>query len=152
MAYEKSAGCVVFLEKSSKRFYLLLHKEASDHYKESWSFPKGLVEKGEEDKDAARRETQEETGITDLEFFTEFREKVHYVYKKEGAFVSKDVIYFLTKTQQSQATVSEEHSGYEWLPYEKAIDRLTQKSDKEILEKAEAYLNKVQKESLNKFF
>jgi 8-oxo-dGTP pyrophosphatase MutT (NUDIX family) len=150
--YEKSAGCVVFLDKSGKRFYLLLHKEASAQYKESWSFPKGLVEKGEDDKDTARRETQEEAGITDLEFFPGFRERVHYMYMKEGERVSKDVIYFIAKTSQFQAKVSEEHSGYEWLPYDNALNRLTFKSDKEILVKAEAYLNKATKESLSKFF
>ena len=150
--YEKSAGCVVFLVKGNKRFYLLLHKEASAQYKESWSFPKGLVEKGEEDKDAARRETSEEAGITDLEFFPGFRERVHYIFMKEGERVSKDVIYFLAKTGQFQAKVSEEHSGYEWLPYEKAMERLTFKSDKEVLVKAEAYLQKTSKETLSKFF
>jgi 8-oxo-dGTP pyrophosphatase MutT (NUDIX family) len=150
--YEKSAGCVVFLDKAGKRFYLLLHKEASAQYKESWSFPKGNVEKGEDDKDAARRETQEEAGITDLEFFPGFRERVHYIYMREGNRISKDVIYFLAKTAQANAKVSEEHSGYEWLPYDAALNRLTFKSDKEILVKAEAYLKKISAEGLSKFF
>ncbi|HKZ50127.1 MAG TPA: NUDIX domain-containing protein [Candidatus Nanoarchaeia archaeon] len=150
--YEKSAGCVIFLEKGKKRFYLLLHKEASEQYKESWSFPKGLVEKNEEDKDTARRETKEEAGLTDLEFFPGFRERIHYMYMKDGERISKDVIYFLAKTSQFQAKVSEEHSGYEWLPYDNAMGRLTFKSDKDVLVKAELYLKKTAKESLSKFF
>ena len=110
------------------------------------------MEKDEEDRDTARRETREEAGITDLEFFLGFRERVHYMYMKEGQRVSKDVIYFLAKTKQAQAKVSEEHSGYEWLSYEKAMERLTFKSDKEVLEKAEAYLKKLPAEGLSKFF
>ncbi|MEM2873952.1 MAG: NUDIX domain-containing protein [Candidatus Nanoarchaeia archaeon] len=152
MIREKSAGCVVFREEKGKRFYLLLYKAASGQYKESWAFPKGLVEKSEEEKDAAIREVQEETGIKDLEFFPGFREKIHYIYRKEGELVSKDVIYLLARTSQAYVKVSSEHAGYEWLPYEDAIKRLTFKSDKDILEKAEAYLKKIPDTELSKFF
>jgi 8-oxo-dGTP pyrophosphatase MutT (NUDIX family) len=34
----------------------------------SWLFPKGKIEEGETDEQAARREIAEETGITDLEY------------------------------------------------------------------------------------
>ena len=34
----------------------------------NWDFPKGLIEPGETELDAAKRETAEETGLTDLDF------------------------------------------------------------------------------------
>lgn len=35
---------------------------------QTWLFPKGRIEPGESDEEAARREIMEETGITDLEY------------------------------------------------------------------------------------
>jgi 8-oxo-dGTP pyrophosphatase MutT (NUDIX family) len=34
----------------------------------NWDFPKGLIEPGETELDAAKRETAEETGLADLDF------------------------------------------------------------------------------------
>src|SRR3977135_1617321 len=34
----------------------------------NWDFPKGMIEPGETELDAAKRETAEETGLTDLDF------------------------------------------------------------------------------------
>jgi bis(5'-nucleosidyl)-tetraphosphatase len=98
--YEKSAGCIVYIQEKKKRLYLLLYKKASDNYKESWGFPKGWVEKGEEDRETAIRETREESGLTDVQILPGFTKKIHFFYKKEGQMVSKDVIYFIAKTEQ----------------------------------------------------
>ena len=46
MVREVSAGGIIF-RRDKEIKYLLLHKEASNNYKESWDFPKGNVEKGE---------------------------------------------------------------------------------------------------------
>ncbi len=40
----------------------------------SWLFPKGHIEDGESDEDAARREIAEETGLTDLEYIDDLGE------------------------------------------------------------------------------
>ena len=82
--YEKSAGCIVYTQEKKKQLYLLLYKKASDHYKESWGFPKGWVEKGEEDRETAIRETKEESGLTDVQILPGFVKKIHFFYKKEG--------------------------------------------------------------------
>jgi 8-oxo-dGTP pyrophosphatase MutT (NUDIX family) len=149
--YEKSAGCIVYIQEKKRRLYLLLYKKASDHYKESWGFPKGWVEKGEEDRETAIRETKEESGLTDVQILPGFVEKIHIFYKKEGQMVSKDIIYFIAKTEQKDVKVSFEHSGYEWLPYKEAAERLTFKSDRETLQKADEYLKKELKNNLSKF-
>src|SRR6187401_3793923 len=46
----------------------------------NWDFPKGIVEPNEDPLDAAKREVEEETSITDLEFVfgEDFKETVPY--------------------------------------------------------------------------
>ena len=150
--YEKSAGCIVYTQEKKKRLFLLLYKEASDHYRESWGFPKGLIEQGEEEKVTAIRETNEESGLTDIQVLPGFKEKVHFFYKKEGEMVSKDIIYFIAKTEQTDAKVSFEHKKPGWFTYKEALEKVTFKSDKDVLQKAEDYLKKELKNNLSKFF
>ena len=57
-----SAGVVVVRGKPGHCSYLLLR--AYSH----WDFSKGLLENGEQPIEAARREVEEETGITQLDF------------------------------------------------------------------------------------
>lgn len=58
----RSAGIVVARRENGGWKILILR--AFRH----WDFPKGLIEPGETPLDAARRETAEETGLTDLDF------------------------------------------------------------------------------------
>lgn len=129
-----------------KRLYLLLHYE-SGH----WEFVKGKIEKGEEDKDTVVREAREETGITDLNFVFGFREKIEYFYRREGQTIHKEVIFFLAETKARVVKLSHEHIGFDWLPYEDAMARLTFDNAKNILKKTVAFLNKTEKNvGLNK--
>src|SRR5262245_28202176 len=57
-----SAGVVVVRAQDGRWRYLLLR--AFNH----WDFPKGMVEVGEDPRDAAVREVREESTIEDLEF------------------------------------------------------------------------------------
>ncbi len=75
MKSEKSCGIVVFREELPERLYLLLHYEEGH-----WDFPKGHIEAGETEKEAAFREVYEETGIPepDFELMMGFRERIEY--------------------------------------------------------------------------
>lgn len=137
MPVERSAGAVVFRKEDGKTFYLLLHYEAGH-----WDFPKGNIEKGEKIEETARREIEEETGITDLRFLPAFKKWIKYFYKKEGQNIFKIVTFLLAETKTKEVKISFEHIGYEWLPYQKAMERLTYKSAKEILKEAHQYLGK----------
>jgi 8-oxo-dGTP pyrophosphatase MutT (NUDIX family) len=135
MANEKSCGAVVFRGDGPARRYLLLHYEEGH-----WDLPKGHVERGEDEKATARRETREETGIDDLVFLSGFRERMEYVYKREGRLMHKEVIFFLGRTETEKVTLSDEHVGFEWLPYEDALERLTFGNAKDLLKAAHAFL------------
>ncbi|MBI2522909.1 NUDIX domain-containing protein [Candidatus Woesearchaeota archaeon] len=134
MKREKSAGAIVFRKEKEIR-YLLLHYEAKH-----WDFPKGHIEKNETDEQTVKREIQEETGIKDVEIVKDFKEKIHYYYKFEGELITKTVMFYLAKTDEDQVKLSFEHIGYAWLPYEKALGKLTFENAKEILEKANNFL------------
>ncbi|MCD6434010.1 MAG: NUDIX domain-containing protein [Candidatus Diapherotrites archaeon] len=131
---ERSSGCVVFKQNKSRE-YLLLHYDAGH-----WSFPKGHIEENESAEEAMKRELFEETGIKEIRIINGFREKSKYFYYSKGKRVLKTVEYFLVEALQSEVKLSFEHQGYEWLKFEKAIQRLTFKNDKEILKKAETFL------------
>ena len=134
MLREKSCGAVVFL-KNTEAKYLLLHYEAGH-----WDFVKGNVEPNESEKDTVIRELQEETGIADGRFINGFREKIEYFYRRQGATIHKEVIFFLIETHTEKIKLSYEHVGYTWLDYQNAIKRLTFKNAKEVLQKTHKLL------------
>jgi len=148
MLFEKSAGAVIFRRDDGKIKYLLLHYYYAGDY---WDFSKGNIEKGEDEIEAAAREIKEETGIEDLKFAEDFRQKIHYFYRwkgepHKGELVSKDVIFFLAETDTKDVKISHEHAGFEWVEFEEARKRLKEQSRK-VLERAHKFL----KSNLKKF-
>jgi len=89
------------------------------------------------------RECKEETGINDLEFVPRFKDKIEYFFKKEGKTVHKEVTFLLAKTKTKEVTLSFEHIGFEWLAYEKALERLTFDNAKGILMKANTIIKNI---------
>lgn len=137
MELEKSAGVIIFRKEKGVLYYLLLRERY-------WGFSKGNIEKGEGLKETGRREVEEETGIKDIEFVPGFKEQIDYFYKKERKTIYKTVIFFLAETKTEKVKLSFEHTDFEWLPYEKALDKLTFKNAKEVLEKANALILKLE--------
>ena len=137
MINERSAGFVLYRQLENGREYLLLNYPGG-HI----DFAKGHVEPGETDREAAYRELQEETGIKDIVWIEGYKELIDYTYNRGPNLMHKDVIFFLARTTQKKVTISDEHRGFEWLPYKEALEKLTFKSAKDLLRKAESFLNK----------
>jgi 8-oxo-dGTP pyrophosphatase MutT (NUDIX family) len=135
MAKETSAGAVLFRRDGREVLYLLLH-----HGEDHWDFPKGNVEEGEDDHATVRREVLEETGIAAIDFVGSFQETVRYSYIWKGLSINKTVRFYLAETRQSEVTISEEHSGYAWLPFREAEERLTHDKSKNVLRSSRAAL------------
>ncbi|MEP0823890.1 MAG: NUDIX domain-containing protein [Nitrososphaera sp.] len=136
MIDERSAGAVVFyLEGTAEPEYLLLHYTASH-----WDFPKGNIEAGENEKQAATREIREETGITDVEFLEGFRMKIDYKYRHGRRLVHKEVVLFLARTRTRQVTLSHEHIGFAWKKFDEALEQLSYRNAKNLLTAARDYL------------
>lgn len=134
---EKSCGAVVYLKKGSETLYLLLHYEAGH-----WDFVKGNVEVNETEKETVVRELREETGIIDAHFIEGFKEKIEYYYRRQGETVHKEVVFFLMETNTETITISFEHIGSIWLDYTHALEKLTFRNARELLKKANDFLNK----------
>ncbi len=136
MPSEKSCGAVIFRRNGAKK-YLLLHYEGGH-----WDFVKGHVEKAENERETALRETEEETGITDLKFIEGYRESISYFYRRAGRTVRKEVVFYLLETNTEQVRLSREHVGFDWLTYDRAMERLTYKNARDTLLKAQDFLAK----------
>ena len=77
MPAARSAGVLVYRIPPRKKVpeFLLLD------YGRFWDYPKGHVEKGEDDKTAALRELTEETGIEEVELHDGFRHEITYFFR-----------------------------------------------------------------------
>ena len=137
MPQEKSAGLVLFRREGKALLFLLLNYGWGH-----WGFPKGNIEAGETEKEAAIREVEEETGFNSYRFIDKFREGIDYFYRKQGEKVHKEVLYFLAKTEERTVRLSYEHQGYKWLEFSQALNQLTYDNDKKILMKAKKLIEK----------
>ncbi len=113
-----SAGVIVVRRDDDGKWkYLLLRAYGY------WDFPKGIVEPGEDPIDAAKRETREETTITDLDF------KWGYDFRETGPYNRgrKVARYYLAETKTKDISLpinpeigKPEHDAYKWVTYEEA--------------------------------
>ena len=92
----------------------------------NWDFPKGLVEPGEDQLAAAKREVAEETGIAqvDYPFGDEFKETLPYAGRKVAR-------YYLAETGESEIKLPvspelgrHEHQEYRWASFAEAEELL----------------------------
>jgi len=137
MIEETSSGIVLFRKENDKILFLLLHYP-SGH----WDFVKGKMEEGETPHETAIRETQEETGITDVEFLDNFEEWIQYNFQYQGELVQKKVVFFLGETKTKNITISHEHLNFTWMDYTTAMEKTTFDNAKTVLSKSYSLLTK----------
>ena len=117
---KRAAGAVIF--RRTERGVRLLVLRA---YK-NWDFPKGMVEAGESDLDAAKRECAEETGLADLDF--PFGDAHQDTLPYAGGKIAR---YFLAETEEAKVELPvspelgrPEHHEWRWVSYDEAEDLL----------------------------
>ncbi|HWD23201.1 MAG TPA: NUDIX domain-containing protein [Burkholderiales bacterium] len=117
---KRAAGAVVFRRTDAGVRLLVLRAF------KNWDFPKGLIEPGESELEAAKRECTEETGLTDLEF------PFGDIHKDTLAYAGGKVArYFLAETGAAQIRLPvspelgrPEHHEWRWVSFEEAEDLL----------------------------
>ena len=157
MIKELSAGIIIFRRISDNSIeYLLLQKETqnnnknhlnsnnnsnNDFNKQHWTFPKGHVDNGETDLEAAIRETKEEAGldVDDFQLFFDFKLESSYVSRKG---ISKTVWYWIAEINNPNVEInlSVSHKQYKWLKIEDALELVKYESMKSGLVKANQFL------------
>ena len=139
MPTARSAGVVVYRipPRQTEPEFLLL-----DNGK-FWDYPKGHVEAGEDDLAAALRELREEAGIADAELADGFRHEITYFFRdKRRGLIRKTVVFFLARVAADvKVTISHEHVGAEFVPFEEALRRAKYPTAKETLTKAREFLD-----------
>ncbi len=134
---ERSAGFLLYTNKGGKRRYLLLRHRYGAH----WGAPKGHIEAGENEMEAALRETREETGFADIEPVRGFRAVSRYHFTRDHRTVFKEAIYFLGRVTLADPKLSREHTDAKWLPYSTAVETISYPDIRAILMRAEEWLN-----------
>ena len=119
--HETTSGGVVFRRSKDGGLELLLIKDA----KNRWTIPKGHVEPGEEPKETAEREIQEETGLQDMKVMN-WLGKVNFRYRRGHTLVLMTMHIYLVQALGDTDTLTAEDwmAGIEWLPANDAIDKI----------------------------
>ena len=124
MKREKSCGGVVYkMENGVPHFVFIKHRKGGH-----WAFPKGHMEQGESERETARREIREETGVTG-KFIKGFRRSVSYIIR---GTIHKEVVYFLYEISPDSVIVKQEEEigEAEFVPESEVMAKLTYENDK----------------------
>ena len=127
--YEKSCGAVVFIRRRDG-IRILLVRNCNGKY---WSFPKGHMEIGENERQTALREVREETGLA-VKLYKGYRQVSDY---SPFGNIKKRVIFFLAETRSDKVRIQRsEIENYVWVTFEQASRLCSYKNDLRILETA----------------
>ncbi len=131
--YEKSCGAIVFF-RAPDEVKVLLVKNKNGRY---WSFPKGHVELGENERQTAVREIKEETDL-DVKIHPGFRETSDYC---PFGKVRKRVVFFLAESYTDKVHIQESEIDYFiWVNFKQAREMCCYDNDLRVIDKAEKYL------------
>ena len=142
MNQEFSAGGIIYrIENEQPQFLLIKNSAFKDPHKTYWGFPKGHLEKGESDEEAALREVKEETDV-DVEVI-KIIDKVAYPFQHpQNGLTKKQVSDFLMRYLDGEAKAQEkELLELGWFNVDDALQILSFEQNKTLLKKALATLD-----------
>jgi ADP-ribose pyrophosphatase YjhB (NUDIX family) len=119
---ETTSGGIIFRRnQKTNQLEILLIQDA----KNRWTIPKGHVEEGEEPKDTAKREIQEETGLQEMKVMN-WLGKVNFRYRRGHTLVLMTMHIYLVQGQGDTDKLSGEDwlSDIKWLPAQDAMDKI----------------------------
>ena len=136
---EVSSGGVVFRRFADGPKYLLILDGHGN-----WGFPKGHEETGESAEQTARREIQEETGLTALTLHASLP-ALEWTFSSGRTLVRKRCNYFLFESAVGE-TCPQQDEGITrcvWFSYQDATQDLTFPNTSKLLEKAAAIVDRL---------
>ena len=117
---EPTAGGIVY-RKESGNVEILLIQDAKDR----WTIPKGHIEEGEQAKDTAEREIQEETGLKKVRVL-DWLGKINFRYRRQQSLVLMTTDIFLVEAQGDTNALKPEDwmNGIKWFSTQEALDKI----------------------------
>jgi len=141
--YRKAVFVVVYARTKKGIEYVILKRR---HHWRGWEFPKGGANFNETKKDAAKRETKEETGLKPLKV-KKFNFSGRYLYKKKFAdrtgIMGQTFSLYSVLVKKGKAKIDKkEHSGYKWMSFEEAVKKVRFNNQKKSLKIVDEWLRK----------
>jgi 8-oxo-dGTP pyrophosphatase MutT (NUDIX family) len=121
----RAAGGLVVREGESGSEILVVHRPAYD----DWSFPKGKLEPGEGEEEAAVREVEEETGLR-----CRLERELATTRYHDGRGRPKTVRYWLMTPEDGRLAAASEIDDARFVPVAEAREVLTYERDRELLD------------------
>jgi len=135
---DEAFGIVPIFETEADTLFLLVQHQAGH-----WAFPKGHANPGESPAETARRELEEETGISDFQMLEEPSFAEHYSFVKHGEQVEKTVTYFLGFVNSMEVVVQEEEiQNHAWTAFEEAVKLITFDENRRMFGRVKEYLDR----------
>lgn len=129
---EVSAGGMIYRQAQDGYYFVLV----LDAYGK-WTFPKGHVEDGESQEQAAVREIQEETGLHNLKIIEYLGETEVKVHKPDAKPFRKLIKYYLVETAETEIKIpdTKELQDIKWYTQTEALQTLGYDNAKDIFHK-----------------
>ncbi|NUM80290.1 NUDIX domain-containing protein [bacterium] len=113
--------CHVFRLEDDEPLYLLLKRAGQVIYADSWRMVGGKIENGEKAYETALRELKEETGLKPLHFWA--APFVNNFYEASHDRINM-IPVFAAEVTSEDVKLTHEHSDYQWMTYDEALEAL----------------------------
>jgi len=135
---EVAAGAVLVTRRAPVEI-LLIHEASEDR----WCFPKGHIEPGESALEAARREVEEETGLTVFSLREELA-AIHYRFyqPRRDRSVVKTSIYYLGRCGRSDPVLEPGFDRFIWASPAQARRLVSYEQDRAVVDAAARRIRK----------
>ena len=128
---------IVLLKRVENEYKVLLLKRATKVLRDVWCYIGGGIEKDESAWETALREIKEETGITKVTLYT--TNKFDQIYSPEGNYIYIAPVFVGFVEDQQEVKLNYEHSDYQWLSFDRAIEIVSLPGNDDVLRSIEKH-------------